>query len=142
MSRVDGAGAGPRCVEEYARIVYWTCNVFGHRHKDEPSAHLCMMKRKGEIGYLKKLRRNLAMIAAVRAGEPIVSVGYRFACSDTNVIKAINSTLRRAYGLSKASPYPVREWRRVDLMNAGAGSELEWLIGRLKELESKLGGMV
>lgn len=129
--------SSPRKIEEYTKIEYWSCNVLGHRHKTEHSASACMERRKGEAGELKKLRRNLSMIhEIVVEKKPFSSVSKQHFCSEPNVIKAVNSSLNKAWKFAKTNggiPYPQRTWKRTDLMNPELKNELDFLIGILEE---------
>ncbi len=134
---------GPERITEVVKVDRWTCNVIGHRHRDSTSAAQCMAKRKGEIGELKKLRRNISILQDIRKGTPLTRVSERHACSDTNVIKAVNSMLSRARALTNpACPYPARKWTRAMLVDPRLTREIEWLLKVLQEHEVQLAKLV
>ena len=138
--------SSPRKVEEYIKTEYWACNVLGHRHKTQHSAASCMERRKGEAGELKKLKRNLSMIhGIVHEKQPFSAVSKAHFCSEPNVIKAVNSSLSKAWRFAKKNggvPYPARTWKRTDLVNPELKKELDFLIEILKEKEVVLTKLV
>jgi len=131
----------PRRAEDWVRVQYWECNVLGHRHRNRRSAAACIMKRKGESGELKKLKRNLSMLKELKQGQSLVAISRKHHCSDANVTKAVNSSLKKAWEFSKAnggSPYPIRSWKRSDFTDQKLQKELEFFISVLAEMEVKL----
>lgn len=129
---------GPERVEHTFKVVRWTCNVAGHRHRSQKSAATCMERLKGEIGELKKLRRNLGIFDHVRKGVPLSKIGLTFSCTGTNVMKAVNSMLSRARTLTSRCPYPSRRWTTSMLLDHKYKAELAWLIKALQEHEVQL----
>jgi len=135
----------PQQAEDYVLIKYWKCNVIGHRHQSPKAAATCIMKRKGEAGELKKLRRNLAMIEGLRLGLPLVTISKQNYCSDANVTKAASSSLKKAWKFANANggiKYPYRVWSRADFTDPALRSEIEYLTNILKEMEVKLDGLL
>lgn len=131
----------PQRGEDWVRIEFWKCNVIGHRHRTPKSAAACIMKRKGEAGELKKLKRNLSMIKCLRSGETLVEVSKRHHCSDSNVTKAVNSTLRKAWKFAAENGgciYDERSWRYQDFTDSRLRYELDFLVNLLQEMEVKL----
>ena len=138
-------GIKPQQKEESVKISYWVCNVLGHRHRSEKSAKACIMKRKGESGELKKLRRNLSMLEQLMAGEPLVKIARTHYCSDSNITKAVASSLEKARILATeggGSPYPFRLWKRSDFTDQDLKGELEFLIRILRQREVVLSKLV
>ena len=105
-----------------------------------------MQRRKGEAGELKKLRRNLSMIRDIVVHhKPFSVVSREHFCSEPNVIKAVNSSLGRAWTFAKengGAPYPRRVWKRTDLIDEKLGPELKFLLDILMEQEVKLEKLV
>jgi len=100
-----------------------------------------MMKRKGEAGELKKLKRNLAMLHKLRQNESLTTISRSHFCSDSNVVNAVNSSLRKAWKFSNengGNPYPRRSWLRDDFTNDMLVPELNFYVTVLLELEVKL----
>jgi hypothetical protein len=131
----------PTLSEDWVKIQYWECNVLGHRHKTSRAASACIIKRKGESGELKKLSRNLSMVRCLRNGNSITSISKAHHCSDPNVIKAVNSSLTKAWKLAHArggSPYPDRTWKIPDFTDKTKNNQLNFLMGILEEVEVKL----
>ncbi|PNV83830.1 MAG: hypothetical protein C0610_16765 [Desulfobacteraceae bacterium] len=131
----------PTLAEDWIKIQYWECNVLGHRHKTSRAAAACIVKRKGESGELKKLTRNLSMMRCLRKGNSITSISKQHHCSDPNVIKAVNSSLNKAWNISQknnGAPYDNRTWKIPDFTNPTRENELCFLIGILEEVEIKL----
>lgn len=135
----------PKKVTEYVKVEYWQCNVLGHRHRTKKSAAACMARHKGEAGELKKLTRNISMLKAVRAGHTLSQIALSHYCSDTNVVKAINSSLKKAWRFARdngGNPYELRSWRHPDLTNPDLQKELDFLNDILLEHEVKLQTLV
>lgn len=131
----------PRRVEQYVKIAYWGCNVLGHKHQTKRSAASCILKRKGEAGELKKLKRNLSMLQSIADGKSFVTISLEHHCSDSNVIKAVNSSINKAWKFANTSggvPYKLRTWRRSDLTDQELKQELNFFIEILREYEVKL----
>ena len=131
----------PRERQDLVRITYWACNVLGHRHRNEISAYSCIVKRKGEPGELKKILRNVAMLEALVLGEPLVTIAKTYHCSDSNITKAVNSSLTKARRRAEAGggcPYPERTWKRADFADPRLRHELEFFKSILLEMEVTL----
>ena len=136
----------PKLEEDYIRIQYWKCHVLGHRHKTKKAAASCMLKRKGEAGELKKLSRNISMIENLRNGTSIQIISNTHNCSSPNVIKAVNSTLKKAWHYSEKNsgkcPYDLRIWHIHDFPKTELQAELNFLMEILYEMEVKLRKLV
>jgi hypothetical protein len=81
------------------------------------------------------------MIQSIREGKSFVQISKEHYCSDSNIIKAVNSSLNKAWKYAKqngGNPYPVRTWKRSDLVNPEMRVELVFLLEILKEHEVKL----
>lgn len=131
----------PRKVGEYIKIEFWKCNVVGHRHRTERSALACMSIKPGEAGELKKLKRNLAMLYKLRQYESPTKIAKEHNCSDSNVVNAVNSSLKKAWRFANengGNPYPRRGWLREDFVNDSLIPELNHYVGILLEMEVKL----
>lgn len=129
-------------ITEHVKVTWWRCNVMGHRHTSRQAAAACMTKRKGEAGELRKLLRNLAMIEKLREGHNLVTIASEHNCSDGTVMKAVNSSLAKAYKLVCEavgnSPYPKHTWMRGDFLDSKRQKELDFYVGVLKEYSVKL----
>ena len=131
----------PQLEEDYVKIQYWKCHVLGHRHRTKKAAATCMLKRKGESGELKKLQRNISMIQHLQQGEPIQHISNTHNCSSPNVIKAVNSSLKKAWNYSHqhgGCPYPQRNWTVNNFIEDNLQKELSFLMEVLLEQEVKL----
>lgn len=129
---------GPREREDIVRVRYWACNVIGHRHRNETSAYSCIVKRKGESGELKKISRNVAMLESLMQGDPLVQIAKTYHCSDSNITKAVNSSLAKARRLAEdqgGCPYPPRQWKRADFFAENLRDELTFFIEILRQME-------
>lgn len=138
-------GLQPRRAEDWVKVQYWECNVLGHRHRNRRSAAACIMKRKGESGELKKLKRNLSMLHELKSGTSLVAISKTHFCSDANVTKAVNSSLTKAWKFASANsscPYPHRSWKRDDFTNPKMQKELGYFVEVLSEMEVKLTKLV
>lgn len=138
-------GIEPKLEEDYIKIQYWKCNVLGHRHRSKHAAISCMTKRKGEAGELKKLHRNISMIEHLRGGVSIQAISYKHNCSSPNVIKAVNSSLKKAWNFSHrhgGCPYPFRVWNIHEFEQQELQKELQFLLEILYEIEVKLKKLV
>jgi hypothetical protein len=99
------------------------------------------MRRKGESGDLKKLKRNLSMIADLRKETPLVNIAKKHFCSDSNILQAVNSTLNKSWRFASengGAPYEHRTWRRINFTNPDLVRELDYLVSILVEMEVKL----
>lgn len=131
----------PTLAEDWVKIQYWECNVLGHRHKTSRAAAACIVKRKGESGELKKLSRNLSMMRCLIKGNSITSISKAHHCSDPNVIKAVNSSLTKAWKISDengGAPYADRTWKIPDFTDEAKRPQLNYLMEILVEVEVKL----
>lgn len=131
----------PRFVTEHVKIEFWKCNVVGHRHRTEKSAKACMAKKPGEAGELRKLKRNLAMMSKLRQYESPTKIANEHDCSDSNVFKAVNAALKKAWRFANengGNPYPRRIWVRDDFINDRLVAELNHYTTILLEMEVKL----
>jgi len=103
------------------------------------------MRRKGESGELKKLKRNLSMIVDLRKETPLVTIAKKHFCSDSNILQAVNSTLNKAWKFADdngGAPYESRTWRRINFTDSALDKELEFLTSILMEMEVKLAKLV
>ena len=135
----------PQLEEDWVKIEYWKCYVIGHRHRSKKAAASCMMKRKGEAGELKKLQRNLSMIECLRKGQPIQRISNSHNCSSPNVIKAVNSTLKKAWTFAQehgGCPYPKRQWAIHDFPKEELQKELQFFLDLMYETEVTLKELV
>lgn len=135
----------PRIAEDWVKVQYWECNVIGHRHRSRRSASACIMKRKGESGELKKLKRNLSMLHELKSGTSLVAISKTHFCSDANVTKAVNSSLTKAWKFAHKNggcPYQQRSWKRDDFTNPERQKELMYFVDVLREMEVKLTKLV
>jgi hypothetical protein len=103
------------------------------------------MRRKGESGELKKLKRNLSMIVDLKKETPLVAIARKHFCSDSNILQAVNSTLNKAWLFaddSGGAPYERRTWRRINFTDSELDQELEFLTSILYEMRVKLEKLV
>jgi len=103
------------------------------------------MKRKGESGELKKLRRNLSMLKSLKEGKSLVDISKTHFCSDSNVTIAVNSSINRAWKIAMdlgGCPYKQRSWKRADFTDPDLKKELSFYIEILEEMEVKLTRLV
>jgi hypothetical protein len=131
--------------EDWIRVEFWKCNVLGHRHQSKKAAAACILRRKGEVGELRRLQRDLAIISKLRSGHSLVSIAKQFYCSDSNVMKAANSSLRKAWKFAKASggsQYQTRSWKLKDFTEQNLQQELDYFYNIMREMEVKLKSLV
>lgn len=85
------------------------------------------------------------MINLLTKGTSISVISNAHFCSDPNVIKAVNSSLGKAWKFAHENggiPYPNRTWKIPDFLESELMSELEFLVEILKETEVKLNELV
>jgi len=117
---------------------YWQCNVLSHRHRSADAAESCAIRRGGVKGMVRQVRRDLPLIAKLMAGLSLEAVGKACNCSASNVIKAANSSLLKAYQYAQENGgYPFsntpRRWTTTDFRSADKITELSFLVHVLEE---------
>jgi hypothetical protein len=103
------------------------------------------MKRKGESGELKKLKRNLSMIESLARGMPVSTIANDHHCTSPNVIKAANSSMVKAWKFAKengGTPYRSRSWRVADFTEDTLKKERDFFLDILREMEVMLEALV
>ena len=121
---------------ELVKISYWTCNIPAHRHQSPDSASSCMKKKKGIRGQISKISRNLKIISQLQKGRNCEQISLEVNCSSSNLIKAVNSSLKIAYDKASANgatPFKRRHWITKDFTNPEKQSELIYLTRILEE---------
>ena len=128
-------------VEELAVRGYWKCNILAHRHRMETAAEVCLRKRGGAKAELRRIRRNLRIIAGMQAGTPLSAIGIANDCSPSNLTKAVNSSLTLAYRHSEQNggcPFKRKAWTTRDFTEGVRVSELAFLVKVLEEYAATL----
>lgn len=103
------------------------------------------MRRKGEAGELKKLERNIAILEGLRKGVSFGELANKHNCSDSNIIKAANSCLTKAWRMANKQnsiPYKCKTWKREEFVDPTRKAELDCLMEILRETEVKLRELV
>jgi hypothetical protein len=134
----------PKYKEEIIRVGYWSCNTLSHKHRTEQGALSCIQRRRGERGELERWKSSLMLLRLLRdeAELSISAIAFEANCSDTNVLKSVNTAIRKVRQVSCAHLPDVR-WIREDFLdksNKGKLDRLQQAMGeRISLLEQALG---
>ena len=123
-------------VEELIKVGYWTCNVAKHRHQSATASTACMLKIKGAKGERRRISRNLVIISKLKEGVASAEIALAVKCSSSNLLKAANSSLCKAYEYSETNggcPFPRKSWATFDFCCETKAKELAFLVGVLEQ---------
>jgi hypothetical protein len=101
-----------------------------------------MLKIKGAKGERRRIARNLVIIDLLRDGVPSSDIALRVKCSSSNLLKAANSSLCKAYEYSESNggcPFPRRTWATYDFCCEIKAKELLFLERVLSQYLISLG---